>query len=126
MSDLTVRNIRPHAGGNRIRKSRADRIFDIVIYTVAVLLTLLALYPMYFIVIASVSDPNLVAKGDVLLFPRAMIQYNYSIIIAGSCPASEERGEKRYEMFKDPGPLRRCGPGPQPHRLRLRPAHGEN
>ena len=39
MSDLTVRNIRPHAGGNRIRKSRADRIFDIVIYTVAVLLT---------------------------------------------------------------------------------------
>ena len=55
--------------GNHIRKAKADRIFDAVIYTIAALLTLLALYPMYFILIASISDPNLVAKGEVLLRP---------------------------------------------------------
>ena len=82
MSSLTVRNVQPHTGKNRIRKSRADRIFDIVIYSIAVLLTLVALYPMYFIVIASISDPNLVAKGDVLLFPRSMSLDGYSYLLS--------------------------------------------
>ena len=69
---------------NRIRKSRADRIFDAVIYTVAGLLTLLALYPMYFILIASVSDPNLVARGDVILFPRGVSLEGYSYLFSMS------------------------------------------
>ena len=79
MSDLTIRDRRGH---NRIRKSRADRIFDLVIYTIAGLLTLLALYPMYFILIASISDPNLVARGDVLLFPRNMSLDGYAYLLS--------------------------------------------
>ena len=55
---------------NHIRKTRADQSFDILIYTVAVLMTLLALYPMYFIVIASISEPNQVAQGNVLFWPK--------------------------------------------------------
>ena len=58
--------------GNKIQKTKADRTFDIIIYTIAGLMTLIVLYPMYFIVIASISDPNLVAKGEVLLFPRGI------------------------------------------------------
>ena len=57
---------------NHIRKSRADKTFDWIIYTIAVLMTLLALYPMYFIVIASISDPNQVAQGNVLLWPKGL------------------------------------------------------
>ena len=56
----------------KIRKSREDRIFDGIIYTIAVLLTLIALYPMYFIVIASISDPKAVAAGEVILFPSGL------------------------------------------------------
>jgi len=67
---------------NHIRKSRADRIFDAVIYTAAGLMLLLALYPMYFILIASVSDPNLVARGDVLLFPRGLSLDGYSYLLS--------------------------------------------
>ena len=48
MSSLTIQSGKNR---NHIRKSRADRIFDTVIYTAAGLLTLLALYPMYFILI---------------------------------------------------------------------------
>ena len=69
---------------NHIRKSRSDRVFDAVIYTAAALLTLIALYPMYFIVIASVSDPNLVARGDVLLWPRGVSLEGYSYLFSMS------------------------------------------
>ena len=69
MSNIAVRK-QEHS--NHIRKTSADRTFDFIIYAIAGLMTLLALYPMYFIVIASVSDPNLVARGDVLLWPRGL------------------------------------------------------
>lgn len=56
-----------HRAG-KIKKSREDRIFDFCIYTIAGLLTLIALYPIYFVVIASFSDPKAVSAGDVVLF----------------------------------------------------------
>ncbi|MBO7662489.1 MAG: carbohydrate ABC transporter permease [Clostridia bacterium] len=75
---------RREARPNHIRKSRSDRVFDAVIYTAAALLTLIALYPMYFIVIASISDPNLVARGDVLLYPRGVSLEGYSYLFSMS------------------------------------------
>ncbi|MBQ3705719.1 MAG: carbohydrate ABC transporter permease [Clostridia bacterium] len=68
--------------GNHIRKTSADRTFDIIIYTVAALMTLIALYPMYFIVIASISDPNLVARGDVLLWPKRFSLEGYQYLFS--------------------------------------------
>ena len=67
---------------HHIRKSRADIIFDWIIYTIAVLMTLLALYPMYFIVIASISDPNLVAKGEVVFLPRKLSTDGYAYLFS--------------------------------------------
>ena len=43
---------------NKIQKSKQDKIFDFIIYTIAVLLIIVTLYPMYFIVIASISNPT--------------------------------------------------------------------
>lgn len=76
---MSTQALRKTVRRNHIKKSKADRTFDFVIYAIALLMTLLALYPMYFIVIASVSDPNLVAKGEVLLLPRnvSLEGYNY-------------------------------------------------
>lgn len=42
---------------NKVKKSREDWIFDIILYTIGVLLIIITLYPMYFIIIASFSDP---------------------------------------------------------------------
>ena len=67
---------------NHIRKTKADRTFDIIIYTIAVIMTLLALYPMYFIVIASISDPNQVAQGNVLLWPQGFSMEGYSYLFS--------------------------------------------
>ncbi len=77
MSDIVMKKT-ARRGGNRIKKSRADRIFDVIIYTIAGIMTLLALYPMYFIVIASISDPNMVAQGNVLLYSRGFSMDGYN------------------------------------------------
>ncbi len=53
-----------------IKPSRQDRLYDIFNYTVLLLLLLVVAYPLYFVVIASFSDPKLVATGRVLFWPQ--------------------------------------------------------
>jgi len=67
---------------HRVGKTRGDRIFDTVLYTLAILMVLIALYPMYFILIASVSDPNLVAQGEILFLPRRMTLEGYRYLLS--------------------------------------------
>ena len=54
----------------KIRASRSDRVFDAVNVALIALLVLIMLYPMYFTVIASFSDPYAVVKGKVLLWVK--------------------------------------------------------
>lgn len=56
--------------GYTIRESRADRIFNGVNGTLMILTLIIVLYPLYFVVIASVSDPIYVNSGTFLLWPR--------------------------------------------------------
>ena len=41
------------------RKSKSDLFFDVVIYGFAILLILLIVYPLWFVVIASFSNPSI-------------------------------------------------------------------
>lgn len=50
-------------------QSPGDKIFDIVNHTLLIVITLAVLYPLYFILIASFSDPAAVASGQVHLLP---------------------------------------------------------
>lgn len=52
------------------RTSRFDMGFDVVSTALLVLCLLIVLYPMYFIVIASISDATSIATGKVLLLPK--------------------------------------------------------
>lgn len=54
----------------KIRASRSDRIFDVVNVTLIVLLVLVMIYPLYFTVIASFSDPYAVVNGEVYLWVK--------------------------------------------------------
>lgn len=49
--------------------SKADRIYYIVIDTFLILMLLAILYPLYFIVIASISDTDAIFNGEVFLYP---------------------------------------------------------
>lgn len=52
-----------------LRESRGDKIFSLVNGCFLGLMALLVLYPLYFVVIASISDPDAVLAGKVILYP---------------------------------------------------------
>lgn len=64
-----------------MKSTRFDRNFDRTVCVLLVLLLLVVLYPLYFVVIASVSDPSLVSTGKVSLYPRGMTFEGYKKVI---------------------------------------------
>lgn len=65
-------------------KSTSDFIFDLVIFILCVFIFLIIAYPLYFIVIASVSDSTLVATGQVTLYPKGFSLFGYTEIFQDS------------------------------------------
>ncbi|MGM0877561.1 MAG: carbohydrate ABC transporter permease [Bacillota bacterium] len=59
-------------------------IFDSVIYVICGLVFLIIAYPLYFVIIASVSDSTLVSTGKVLLFPKGFSLFGYQEIFQDS------------------------------------------
>ena len=53
----------------KIRIKGSDHITDIVIIAILVILGIFALYPLWFVIIASVSAPSAVSRGEVILWP---------------------------------------------------------
>lgn len=68
----------------KVKKSGADKIFDVVLYVLSGLIFLLVLYPLYFVVIASFSDPSAVAGGQVWLLPKGFTLDGYEEILRHS------------------------------------------
>ena len=54
---------------NKVQRTTNDKIFMFALYFLTGVLTLVALYPMYFILIASISSPDAVATGNVVIVP---------------------------------------------------------
>ncbi len=54
-------------GKKKIRVSLSERILQIVIYIVVTIFVILCVYPFYYLIIYSLSDPTLAAKGIYLL-----------------------------------------------------------
>lgn len=55
--------------GIKVKKSRSDKTFDIVVLIILTLLLIQVLYPLVYIVSASFSSPSAVTSGKVVLFP---------------------------------------------------------
>ena len=55
-----------------MKKTLSDRIFDVCNVAFMVLLLIVFVWPLWFVVIASVSDPKLVLAGEVLVFPKGL------------------------------------------------------
>lgn len=60
------------AKSNQINLSKEDKTFNFINYTVLTIILLLVLYPLYFVVIASISDPDLVGNGQVIFLPHGL------------------------------------------------------
>lgn len=65
-------------------RKKSDLIFDFFVYSTCLFVFLIVAYPLYFIIIASVSDSTLVSTGKVLLFPKGFSLFGYQEIFQDS------------------------------------------
>ena len=67
---------------SRRPKSLQEKIFDVLVYGMAVLLILLIIYPLWFVIIASFSNPQDVATGAVWFWPKYWSLEGYKTLFA--------------------------------------------
>ena len=60
---------------------KRDLIFLVIVHGSVILLSAVILYALWFVVIASISDPNLVASAEVLFLPRGITWEGYKYIL---------------------------------------------
>ena len=65
-------------------KSRSDIIFNIVMYVFLGTMALVAFYPLWFVLISSISEPSLVNNGKVLFLPKGVTFEGYMEIFKTS------------------------------------------
>lgn len=64
-----------------IERSRSDTAFDIITYVLAVIILIIIIYPLYFIVIASFSNPTSVTNGRVWFIPDGFTLDGYRALL---------------------------------------------
>ena len=63
-----------------MKRKKKIELFDIVMYVVSALLLLIAAYPLILVLSNSISDPTLVAKGEVVFLPKGINFDGYTYI----------------------------------------------
>lgn len=76
-----MRNLK---AGKRLKQSFGDNVFDIVCNTFLVLFLLIVLYPIYFVVVASFTDPEVVNSGAFLWYPVKFTLEGYKKVFENS------------------------------------------
>lgn len=66
---------------NKVQLTTGDKIFTVINHIVWVLVLFIVLYPLYLIVISSVSDPYAVLNGDVVIVPIDFSLIGYERIL---------------------------------------------
>ncbi|MEG0767671.1 MAG: carbohydrate ABC transporter permease, partial [Clostridia bacterium] len=78
MNAMTRRRGKRHG----IRECTFDRYFTIAVYGLLAIILLLVIYPLYFVLLASVSDPQYVNSGTPLWYPRGFTLLGYRRVFA--------------------------------------------
>ncbi len=74
---MAKKDLNIHDKHHRQKMSRGDIVFHIVNYTVFTLLTLVCLFPFYYLFINTISDNELVRLGAIQLYPQGIHFQNY-------------------------------------------------
>lgn len=65
-----------------IKESRTDRIFKIINYFFLTVALLMVLYPLIYVLGASISNPTLVNSGEMWLFPKEVTWEGYKLVFS--------------------------------------------
>lgn len=66
---------------NSLIESRGEKIFNISMNVIGVIICIITLYPIYYTLIASVSKPLFVANGSVTIAPKGLNLESYKIVL---------------------------------------------
>ncbi len=66
----------------KLPQSRADKIINVVIYGIIILVLVAILYPLWLVVIASVSSSSAVMRGEVWIVPKEFSLTGYERIFS--------------------------------------------
>src|SRR5699024_5420647 len=69
---------------NKVKESRADKAFDVTLFIILTLILIIVAYPLYFVIIASISDPQAVSGGDVTFLPVGFSLDGYAEVFKDS------------------------------------------
>ncbi|MDL2234022.1 carbohydrate ABC transporter permease [Ruminococcaceae bacterium OttesenSCG-928-L11] len=69
---------------NRFRNTRSDYVFDGLVALLLIAIAIAVAYPLYFMIIASVSDPVYTNSGQVLLYPKGFSLAGYQRVFRDS------------------------------------------
>ncbi len=83
----------------RIHATGHDRAFVIIVYALLALITLLILYPLIFVLSASISDPNAVNSGKVWLWPVGLQWKGYAKVFESRWVLVGYRNSLIYLVF---------------------------
>lgn len=65
-------------------KREGNGLFHFINYFILTLVFLIVAYPLYFVLIASISDPSMVGTGQVILFPKKITFEGYKGVFANN------------------------------------------
>lgn len=77
MSNKELLRLRSLAHQNRIKTSKKDIFFYVIVFFIMICLAIIVIYPIYFMIIASVSDSNAVLNGEVYFWPKGITWAGY-------------------------------------------------
>ena len=92
---MTATKIAPRQKSHHIKMSREDKIYNIVGIILFTIITLLCVYPFYYLMICTISDQKLVDLNQIILLPKGINFENYVEIFKvqnlGNAPSSRWR-----------------------------------
>jgi putative aldouronate transport system permease protein len=65
----------------KIKESIGDKTFNTVVVILLIIVNILMLYPFIYVLSVSVSDPNSVIRGEVILLPKGFSKFAYEQIL---------------------------------------------
>lgn len=74
-------NVGRDAGHTDIKPSLEDRILNTIITILLVIIGLVTMYPLYLVLIASISDPAAISAGEVMLLPKGLNIDAYKLLL---------------------------------------------
>lgn len=88
-----------HAKKRAVGQPWQDKVFDAVNLVIILLIWIVIFYPLYFVVIASISNPSIVASGKIMLRPEGITFLGYQNIFRNQHIWTGYRNTLLYVFF---------------------------